>query len=55
MSDLAVRILALHREGKTYLEIAELAPCHPGYARAALRRLGILPLGKRGIVWEYDR
>lgn len=55
MTDLARRILDLHRAGKSYLEIAEQAQCHPGYARKALHRLGLLPIGKRGLVWEYER
>jgi hypothetical protein len=53
MSPLMVKIRALHDAGKTYGEIAEILGCHPGYARTALRRMRLIPLGKRGIRWEY--
>jgi hypothetical protein len=53
MSPLMARILALHEAGRTYGEIAEILGCHPGYARAALRRQGLVPHGKRGLIWSY--
>jgi hypothetical protein len=55
MSDLAQRILARHQAGKTYQAIAAELGCHEAYVRTALRRLGLVPLGKRGIIWHYAR